>query len=54
MAFTRIKRWVSNSSPVPGAQPVGGTIFYVDETSTGATYKFWDANGNELTTYSVS
>lgn len=29
--------------------PVGGIIFYIDSTSSGATYKFYDANFNEIT-----
>lgn len=31
---------------------VGGRIFYVGDDN-GATYKFWDSSGNELTTHTV-
>lgn len=32
---------------------VGGTIFYIDSSSTGGTYKFYDQNMNEISNVAV-
>lgn len=51
---TRINGTVFDISFGGDKLPIGGRIFYIDPASNGATYKFYDAQGKEITNQTVS
>lgn len=43
----------SQPEPPTTMHPVGGKIFFIDDTAAGATYHFYDSSGNEIQDISV-